>query len=387
MREGRAVAGLTGSEWNPAPDGSMVQVFRLDDFTVADPPHEWDACHQQWNGGANDGFVRANAGSDQAVVMGYHVREQIPAMYALADGYALCDHWFASVMGPTWPNRFYLHGASSNGIQTNLPTIGFPNVFSQLAQAGISARNYFHDVAWSTGGYFKLDGLATIEQFFDDAAAGTLPQFSIIDPAYAGGGANDDHPDHDVRRGQALIASVHNALARSPQWGRCLFVLTYDEHGGFYDHVPPPTTVDGREDFRQLGFRVPSIVAGPFVARGCAVSRQLDHVSVLATVSKRFALPPLNDRVAATTDLSVCIDPAFLSDPQPPVELPPVELPRRPPPRRALDGTLRPLPRAQCELSALADRGIIPRHLDRRAEGEAIAERVLAWGRTLGAVR
>ncbi|HTJ44716.1 MAG TPA: alkaline phosphatase family protein, partial [Kofleriaceae bacterium] len=225
--EGRAgVDGLTGGESNPAPDGSTVAVHPLDTFTPADPPHDWDPSHEQWNDGANDGFVKAHAGADQADVMGYYTRAQLPITYALADQVCVCQRWYASVMGPTWPNRFYLHCATSNGQKSNFPEPGLKSVFDQLSTAGISSKNYYHDLPWAAGGYQKLAGLATIETFFSDAQAGTLPSFAIIDPQFSGAGANDDHPSHDVRMGQALIASVVAAMAQSPQWARSLLVIT-----------------------------------------------------------------------------------------------------------------------------------------------------------------
>lgn len=382
LLEGRSdVEGLVGTETNPAPDQTPVPIFKLDDYTVEDPPHGWDDCHAQFNGGANDGFVKEHAGAHQHEVMGYHVREQIPVMYALADHYAICDHWFASVMGPTWPNRYYLHGATSKGIQSNLPALGFQSVFGLLDDAGVSAKNYYHDIAWCSGAYLKLNGLAGIEQFFEDAEAGALPRFCIIDPQFFGGGANDDHPDHDIQLGQALIASVYAALAQSPHWGNCLFVITYDEHGGFYDHVPPPTTIDEDADFERLGFRVPSLVIGPHVRKGCVVKTQLEHVSVIKTLTVKHGLPLMNARVEATADLSCCIQPAYLEDPQPPIQLPPVTVNL---------AALRPRPASRHEHPEMwdaAERGLIPPQLDRRAQGEEIMRTVLAWGERLGAVR
>ncbi|MBT8496551.1 MAG: alkaline phosphatase family protein, partial [Deltaproteobacteria bacterium] len=331
--EGRSdIAGLDGSESNPDLDGNPVGVHVLDDFTPEDPPHKWDECHRQWNQGANDGFVREHAGAHQADVMGYHVRDQLASLYALADAGVVCNHWYSSVMGPTWPNRYYLHGATSKGLksnlplpQTDLPFAQFESIFDRLDDAGVSHKNYFHDVPWATGAYQKQDGLATMEAFFADAANGALPQFSLIDPQFFGQGANDDHPDHDIRLGQALIASVVSALAQSPLWERSLFVLTYDEHGGFYDHVPPPTTTDSRADFQQLGFRVPSLVVGPHVRRGCAADTVLEHASVISTLTARFGLEPINDRAQAANDLSSCIDPARFDDPLPPPVVPAVE--------------------------------------------------------------
>src|SRR6185503_6562635 len=103
----------------------------------------WDACHAQWNGGRNDGFVKSHAGSYQDQVMGFHVREQLPVSYALADSGVACDHWNASVMGPTWPNRLFLHGATSNGRKSNLPVFGFKSVFKLLESKGLKGTNFF----------------------------------------------------------------------------------------------------------------------------------------------------------------------------------------------------------------------------------------------------
>ena len=324
--EGRSdIVGLTGNESNPTSNGAQAGIYQLDTFTPGDPPHSWDECHAQWNNGANDGFVREYG--DNAEAMGYYVREQLPQLYALADGGAVCNHWYAPILGPTWPTRYYLHGADAHGRTTNaVPIANFQNIFELLDDAGISNTNYFHDVAWATGGYFKFSGNQGVENFFEQAKNGSLPQYSLIDPKFVGAGANDDHPEHDVRLGQALIGSVVAALAQSPHWNRCMFVLTYDEHGGFFDHVPPPTTVDEREEFRQLGIRVPSLVVGPTVRRGCAIDAVFEHTSVISTLTERFGLPVINDRVAATNDLSQCIDPALIDDPQPPPVLPPVNV-------------------------------------------------------------
>src|SRR5262249_4287325 len=154
-------------------------------------------------------------------------------------------------------------------------------IFDVLGDAGISAVNYYSDLPWCAGAYFKLDGLRTIDAFFSDAMSGNLPAFTMLEPAYAGSGANDDHPAHDVRVGQAFIASVFAALAASPQWNKSLFLLVYDEHGGFFDHVPPPPVIDGDPAFTQLGFRVPAIVCGPFARKGCTVSTPFEHVALI----------------------------------------------------------------------------------------------------------
>ncbi len=384
LLEGLEVDGLTGAESNPAPDGSTVGVFQLDDFTVDDPPHGWDSAHAQWNGGANDGFVKEHAGAGDAMnqVMGYHVRSQLAALYPLADQYATCDRWYCSVMGPTWPNRFYLHAASSNGVKSNLPT-ALTSVFHLLDDAAIPSKYYFHDLPIPPS-YFRFDGLFGIEQFFQDAAAGTLPPVCYVDPKFTGADQNDDHPDSDIQLGQALMASIYSALSQSPQWDRCLFVITYDENGGFYDHVPPEMTFDERAEFSQLGFRVPSVVMGPMVKAGATIHTKLEHVSVISTIGRRFGIEPLNERVKAANDLSVCIDPTLIGAPRKPARIAPVEVSLSKVRDRILRG---PRHRSQPELQDLADHGGIPRHLDRRAIGPDVTRRVLEFGKKLGAVR
>ena len=249
-----------------------------------------------------------------------------------------------------------------------------------LDDADLTHKNYFHDVAWAVGGYFKLGGNAPIEDFFDAAAAGTLPNLSVIDPGFFGGGANDDHPDHDIRLGQALIASVVNALGASPQWGRCLLVISYDEHGGFFDHVAPPTTTDERAAFRQLGFRVPSLVIGPTARRGEVVRTQFDHVSVISTLTRRFDLPALNPRVTATNDLSSCIAPQFLADPQPPPVIPPLMMSRA-------AVLARPSTPAHPELAAALDAMHLPPELDRRDRPREVTARFLDCAARVGAIQ
>ena len=382
LKEGHPSDGLDGTESNPDPMGAPVPVFRLENFTPEDPPHEWEEVHDQWNAGKNNGFVIAHQGPSQNEVMGYHERDQLPVLYALADEFTICDRWFCSLLGPTWPNRFYLHGATSGGEKGNWPS-GITSIFELLAAEGVTSRNYFHDIPWRATAYGAVQGNSGIETFFEEAMAGTLPRFSIIDPQFFGDGANDDHPDHDITLGQALIASIYAALAQSPQWNRCLFIITYDEHGGFYDHVPPPETVDELEEFKQLGFRVPSVIIGPYVRRGCVESTQLEHVSVIKTLTVRWDLPSLNARVDATADVSGAIDPATLESPRPAPPLPMVNVSLS----RLAERAKLPQKDHHPEMRKAADAGLIPRHLDRRADADAITRRVLAWGERLGAVK
>jgi phospholipase C len=260
-----------------------------------------------------------------------------------------------------------------------------PTIWDRLARAKLCGVNYYHDIPWVLGAFGQTSGIAPVERFFTDAAAGTLPPLAIIDPAFFGGGANDDHPTHDDQLGQALVASVVAALGASPQWSRCLFVLTYDEHGGFFDHVVPPALgpdVELEAEFGSLGFRVPAVVLGPHVRRGCAVDTVLEHTSVMATVARRFGLPPLGARDAAAADLSSCIDPRRLGAPLPPPRLPVVEISaERLAARQALVAP------GRADLAAALAARPAPAGLDRRAETDQVVRRVLRWGEELGAVR
>ena len=386
------VDGLTGDESNLDLGGAAVAVFPMANLAVVDPPHGWESMHAQWNDGAMDGFVTEHEMVEPGAyteVMGYYVRDQLPISYALAEGYTLCDRWFCSVLGPTWPNRFYIHCATSNGEQSNFPAFGIGSIWDSLAAAKIPARNYYHDVPWVWGGFANpfvnyTDG---IDEFFAAAEVGTLPQFVVIDPNFGllggGEGQNDDHPDANVTMGQILIAAVHEALAQSPQWSRCMLVITYDEHGGFYDHAAPPETVDENAGFEQLGVRVPTIVCGPQVRRGCVNSTQFDHVSIVSTATTRFSLPPINERVTATNDLSSCIHPSYLQDPQPPIVLPMIEAKLQD--LLATNGPKQSHP----ELRGMIARGEIPIPENRRHPGASrdIAMSVIAQAQRLGVLK
>jgi hypothetical protein len=202
-----------------------------------------------------------------------------------------------------------------------------PSIYHRLDDKGIDWAYYFGNVS-VVSLYQGLDPsrIKRFEDFLGDAAAGRLPPVTYIDPAF---NDNDDHPPVHPINGQALISTVYNALARSPHWKNCLFVITYDENGGFFDHVSPPKTVDVRASvgFDQLGFRVPTLVAGPYVKRGYVSSVPYEHCSALRHLELAFDLEPLNARTQAASDLSDFIDADRLASGEwaPPVQLPAVD--------------------------------------------------------------
>jgi phospholipase C len=316
-----AVDGLRGGESNPGLEGRPVFAQRrTSDILAVDLRPGWPLSHRAFNAGRNDGFVRARDPHLGPDVMAYHDRELAPFHYALADRYTVCDRWFASVLGPTWPNRFFLHAGTAGGRRANQPFWfdGPRTVWQALAARGLEARCYqagliaWYSMAFLGNGLTGRGALLPcgIERFFRDARQGTLPNFSIIDPDFQ---INDLHPPRRLVFGEAFLASVVRALEESPQWRRSLLVILYDEHGGFFDHVPPPRAPERHPDFRQLGFRVPALVVGPTVRRGAVVSTVFDHTSVLATLRARFGIESLGPRMDAASDLSSCLDPAAVA--------------------------------------------------------------------------
>jgi phospholipase C len=374
------VDGLTGSESNPDASGRPVGMMLAPEGSTLDPKHDWDSSHRAYNDGRNDGFIRVNAGANQGEAMSYHRRDSAPLLYSLADQYTVCDRWFASVMGPTWPNRYYLHAATSEGRKSNLP-MGLsppPTVWQRLADRCVSAKNYYsgsipwYSITFPANSFSGNDAVTPepIDHFFTDADRGELPAFSIIDPDF---GVSDGHPPHDFGLAEAFISSIQRALAASRHWPRALLVVNFDEHGGFYDHVPPPLVPDPNPEFQRIGFRVPTLVVGPTVRRGAVVSTPFEHVSVLSTLATRFGIASLGPRMDAAADLSSCIDPAAIDAVSPATALAPtVDIPASVLKTAHLRTTSQP------EMEALAAAGGVPAH---HVDTRSAEERLAAWMR------
>jgi phospholipase C len=359
-RSGDGFDGLTGSETNiwHKPDGSQ-QAVRVWTDPVASPqalcipdpdPGELFAdIHVQINGLAQDGAASASPPAmggfvdnyvrqpmttptaDPFPVMHYFTPEQVPVISTLARAFGVSDRWHASAPCQTWPNRFFVHTGTANGYVDNSPT-HFPyemeTVFDRLATAGQSWRVYFHDIPQSST-LARLWGETVTHfrhfesDFAHDAAAGSLPAYSFIEPRYfvdklLNKVPNDEHPPHNVAYGEALIAAVYNAVRGGPGWLQTLLVITFDEHGGCFDHVVPPSatppggpTPDGF-DFGRFGVRVPAVIVSPYV-RPSSVIRPpgpipFDHTSIIATLRKLFGFAPLTARDAAAPDLLAALE-------------------------------------------------------------------------------
>jgi phospholipase C len=320
------VKGLPKRAANPDADRTKVYSFHEERYCVEDVAHSWNASHQQYNGGRNDGFVATN-NPDGARAMGYYDQTDLPYYYALATTFAIADRFFCSLLGPTFPNRFYLLTGTSDGrIRNDVVPYGRPSVFGQLDAAGVSWKVYRSDLAFAllltdvTSG--QLSQVVPIEEYFVDAAAGSLPMVAFIDPRFFADVTtqNDEHAPSNVQIGQKFVADVVNALIASPQWPSSALFITYDEHGGFYDHVPPPPacppddvppalrTGDVEAKFDRYGFRVPLITVSPYARRGFVSHRVYDLTSILRFIQTRFDLPALTGRDANARPLLELFD-------------------------------------------------------------------------------
>jgi phospholipase C len=326
MMENRSFDHLLG--WLPNADGRQSGLTYADsagalhdtyplapDFmgcSHPDPDHSWEGGRVEYNQGAMDGFLRAGMNDDYAI--GYYEENDRPFFNALARAYTTCDRFFAAIMAETYPNRIFQHAAQTDRLHNTLDLSTLPTIWDRLIEEGISARYYFSDVSFlALWGAKYLPIMRPYTQFLADAAAGSLPSVAFVEPRFIDddtGTSGSDHPHADVRVGDAFLADTFQAVASSPNWPTTVFIATYDEWGGFFDHVTPPRAaapndvdpdmVDGKA---LLGMRVPVVVASPF-SRGDdasprVVSDVFDHTSVLKLIEWRWHLQPLTARDAS----------------------------------------------------------------------------------------
>jgi phospholipase C len=347
-----AIDGLTGSESNTL-RGERYPVVRGADWAIpVDPAHEFSSTLDQLCGpGAryvppypavdNSGFVdsydHSGGGNEPGQIMRcFDTPKQLPVLYALAQEYAICDRWHASMPGPTWPNRMFVHAASSGGLDHSPSTSdivlwetlsGFTFSKGTIFDALKSRRAAFH---FYSGDEFPmvaalkgigLGDVHRIEDLLSDLRSKRPFPYAyvFIEPSYnvlfEYKGSSSMHPLADVRDGERLVKTVYEAIRGSEVWARSLLVITWDEHGGFYDHVAPPAAVPPGDTtpaskhnqshftFERYGVRVPAIVISPFVPRGTVDHRVYDHASIPATLEALLGIPPLTARDASARSL------------------------------------------------------------------------------------
>jgi phospholipase C len=357
------IDGLTSPQVNVNhADGTPYPIHHLPEteFTgeAQDPDHGGHSVDEQIADGAMSGFAqnfarisKARAATlnvavpDPGMVMGYYNADDLPVYDHLAAQYCVVDRWFSSVPGATWPNRLYAVAGRAAGTRDDVspPLYDLPSFVRHLDDAGVDWGWYSFDPGTlravdpeyrlshhSRFSYVDSRKLSTREReidevmqedasFLDDIASNELPKVSWIDPRFKdlrvlGPDSNDDHPPSDVLAGQDLVLQVYHALTSNPEiWSKTLLVITYDEHGGFYDHVAPPAAVDEDQQFQRLGVRVPALLVSPLVAPG-STSHDLppdvhfDHTSIMKTIFATFCqrdgqIPAMSARAAAAQHL------------------------------------------------------------------------------------
>lgn len=332
------------------PDGECVEPFRIGDSPIVDLAHNDEVFRQQNRGGRLDGFISAFAEQGEAgnLAMGYYDDRDLPYYWNIADNYVLFDRFFTSARSGSVRNHFFwVTGTPGNYESDSLRPEGFddiPTIFDRLQEAGISwkfyVQNYDPGITYrnpATGdrgaqivwvpllNYARyLDDpelssrIVDLEEYYADLAAGTLPSVAFMVPSGA-----SEHPPGSIQAGQRFVRTLISSLMRSSAWESSAFMWTYDDWGGWYDHVPPPTV-----DKFGLGPRAPALLVSPYARKGHIESTQMDFTSKLKFITDNWGLEPLAQRDAAANSIAPAFDfdspprpAAFLDERREPVEI------------------------------------------------------------------
>ncbi len=317
-------------------DGKLLKAFHMPSSCQLNgsPGQNWAASHAAYDNGRNDGFANATG----PVAMGYWDRTDIPFYYGLAETFPVCDRYFCSVLSQTFPNRrFLIAGTAAGNVSTNVTELlkapDPPNgtIFDRLHAHGISWLDYYDNLptcAAVPSPFIKYRKNAVKNtQFFTDAAAGKLPSFCLVEENYDH--QSEENPQ-DIRVGEQFAAKVINAAMHGPAWDKTLLIWTYDEHGGYYDHVPPPRAIKPDNiapevapselpaAYDRYGFRVPAVIVSPYARKDYVSSVVHDHTSILKLVETKWNLPALTYRDANAATVAEFLDvrgAAFLDPP------------------------------------------------------------------------
>ena len=352
--------------------GGKLSGHHAPELCHADTNHEWYGAHEEFNGGKMNGFYQANQSFieegqptvDAALINGeralwWYDERDIPFYYSLASTFGIGDHYFSSVMGPTWPNRDYLYAATSRGMTTNkrpnLTNLDFPAhdtvIFHELQRRKVDWQIFVDGalpaprmatflspgtVFWH---YMLAGRVHGMGDFYERARNGTLPEVSFLDAnIHEDVDGNDEHPPGDIQNGQKFTSDIVHAMFGSPNWKDSVLFITYDENGGIYDHVVPPSACAPDEiapefstdedkafdaanpgtGFGQLGFRVPVTVVSPFAKKGYVSHKTYDHTSITRFIETKFKMPALTARDAnadAMLDFFDFENPPFMTPP------------------------------------------------------------------------
>lgn len=342
MMENRSYDHMLG--WVPKSNGIQNQVFthidgrEVETFHLAgdpaygyqgcgweDPAHGYRDGRVHLNGGAMDGFLQTVGNPEDKFPVGYYNADDLLFYKGVAEHFTICDHYFHGILSSTFPNRIYIHAGETDRNSNTLPYAEqapseLPTIWDLLAAKGLTGANYFSDLPltglWGTK-YASIT--KPFEQFLVDAERGTLPNVSYFDPNFGfsvgespAGVSRDDHPQADVRDGQVYLTEIYNALRASPNWERTLMIVTYDEWGGFFDHVAPPvgpvSAAEGAFNDGTLGFRTPCVILGPRAQRGHVSHFRFDPNSVINLIRWRFGLGALSARDDWSHNMAMALD-------------------------------------------------------------------------------
>ena len=358
-----AIDGVDASAFtNPDAKGNVVKPQPKAAFQAQlqpDPDHHFPAVDLQIFGGSTganrqanmQGFVKSYFNQQRdakhsQMIMYYFPQDKLPVLTTLALEFAVFNRWFASIPGPTICNRAFAHyGTSFGRVDLNpiYPPEAIKSIYTRLIKASPkrTAKVYYYDTTSSTMEVTNLlqnqpELFGTYSQFLADCEEGNLPDYSFIEPNYSDHQsdsgeeiANDQHPDHNVQAGEVFIAKIYQAIKNNPKlWESTALLITYDEHGGIFDHVPPPGctkdifTADGNATgtgtpfkFDRLGVRVPTVLVSPWIPKGTVVDRVFDHASIPATIT-RFFLGDYSPRSPRETSADIFLEPrGAASDP------------------------------------------------------------------------
>ncbi|HEY1366451.1 MAG TPA: alkaline phosphatase family protein [Gaiellaceae bacterium] len=307
-------AGLTYTDASGAPHQTFPLAPDFQGCSHSDPDHSFDGGRIEWNNGACDGWLRA--GSNDLFSIGYYRQRDLPFLGQAAPAWTVCDRYFAAILAPTFPNRFYQLAAVTDRLSNTFLRTDLPTIFDRLAAKRIPARHYSGNASLLLLWNQKYNSIERKQaQFFADCRTGRLPAVAFLDPDLTltdtgpdSGIYNDDHPHADLRAGEWFLYRVYQAITSSPAWKRTLLVVNFDEWGGFFDHVPPPAGADVKPEYAQRGFRVPCLLISPFARRRHVAHGVYDHTSVLKLIEWRWGLEPLSARDAAAANLAGALD-------------------------------------------------------------------------------
>jgi phospholipase C len=296
-------------------DGVSRRTHHLTDYqgcSHPDPDHSFEGGRVQLNGGRCDGWLRSGPNDEFAI--GYYQQSDLGFYGHAAPYWTTFDRYFSATLAETYPNRFYQHSAMTDRLHNSTATAAMATIWDRLADKGVSHAYYYVDVPFlALYGAKYLPISRSWVQFQVDAAAGTLPAVSFLDPKFLDEGTGtsaDDHPHADIRAGQSFLDQVYRAVTAGPGWKNTVLVINYDEWGGFFDHVAPAVAPDATPDAGtgRRGFRTPALMISPRARRHHVSHNVYDHTSVLKMIEWRWGLRSLTPRDAAARNIAEVLD-------------------------------------------------------------------------------